>query len=365
MEQYSQKKYAKQNDEMAYLESKRARYEASSRPVIHLIGSVFLSAIILFGIFGLGLAVADVIVFCGSLWLFYEPIKKFADENNKIQRGVAAAERMFEVLDLKSNMDDSEKSATFQTLETSIQFDDVWFRYEETHDWILRGVSFEIKKGETVALVGSTGAGKSTIVKLLPRLYDVEKGEIRINGKALNSFSHRSLRQNIAFVPQKTFLFIDSVAENIAFGHEVILEKVQHAAKRAHADQFIQNLPQKYQTRVAEGGKNLSGGQQQRLAIARALFKENPILIMDEATSSLDSVSEEQIKLAIKELHGQVTQILIAHRLSTIDHADRIIFLEHGQVLAQGTRDELLANCPPFKLMWETMHKHDLHVKTA
>lgn len=157
-------------------------------------------------------------------------------------------------------------------------------------------------------------------------------------------------------MPQKPFLFLDSVMENIAFGRDYSREEIEEAARRAHADEFIQELPHRYDSQLNEGGKDLSGGQQQRLAIARALVKRAPILVMDEATSSLDATSERSIKEAIAELRGEVTQILIAHRLSTIEHADRILYLEKGKLIAQGTRRELLDNCPQFRLMWDTMY---------
>jgi putative ABC transport system ATP-binding protein len=237
----------------------------------------------------------------------------------------------------------------------------VWFRYHE--QWILKGVSFTVKKGETVAIVGPTGSGKSTIVQLLPRLYDVQKGEIRINGHSLKSYTQKSLKENIAFVPQKPFLFLDTVSANISFGRSFSQEEIEEAARLAHADEFICNLPEGYQTQLLETGKNLSGGQQQRLAIARALIKKAPILILDEATSSLDSISENHIKRALGYLRGKMTQIIIAHRLSTIEDADKIIYLEKGEKVAEGTKEELLKSCPPFKKMWEMMHQPHLFQK--
>jgi ABC-type multidrug transport system fused ATPase/permease subunit len=163
------------------------------------------------------------------------------------------------------------------------------------------------------------------------------------------------LRERIAYVPQRPFLFLDTVSANIAFGRDFSEEQITSAARKAHAEEFIERLPEKYSTEIAEGGKNLSGGQQQRLAIARALVKDAPILVMDEATSSLDAMSELHIKTAITQLRGQITQIIIAHRLSTIEHVDRIIYMEHGQVIANGTKDELLQSCPGFKRMWDIM----------
>jgi ABC-type multidrug transport system fused ATPase/permease subunit len=220
----------------------------------------------------------------------------------------------------------------------------------------LKGVSFKVNKGEKVAIVGPTGAGKSTIVQLLPRLYDAEQGEIRINGKPITTFTQKSLRENIAFVPQRSFLFLDTVAENIAFGRGFAREEVEAAAKRAYADEFICKLPQGYDTQLSELGKNLSGGQQQRLSIARALVKKAPILVLDEATSSLDAVSEQNIRIALQQLRGEITQVIIAHRLSTIEDADKIVFIDKGQKIAEGTKDELLQSCAEFKRMWDIMY---------
>jgi len=354
MEDFSLKKYREQNSRMAALEQKSARYDLSSRPIIHTIGMFCLATALLYGLYVLQMNVSEVLVYCGLLYVFYEPIKKFAEENTHIQRGVTAAERMQEVLLLEPDIQDCSRALKLDSFNDLIEFDRVWFRYCD--QWILKDVSFTVKKGEKVAIVGPTGSGKSTIVQLLPRLYDIQQGEIRIDGHSLAAYTQKSLREKIAFVPQKPFLFLDTVAENIAFGRPFSLDEIQEAACQAHADEFIRLLPDGYQTFLLEMGKNLSGGQQQRLAIARALVKRAPILILDEATSSLDAMSEHHIKLALEELHGKVTQIIIAHRLSTIEDADKIIFLDKGEKTAEGTKDELLQICPGFRLMWEMLH---------
>lgn len=354
MEDFSLKKYREKNERMAALEKKSARYDLSSRPVVHTIGMMFLATALLYGLYVLHMSVAEVLFYCGMLYIFYEPIKKFAEENSHIQRGIAAAERMFEVLDLKSDIEDGANAEELNDFEGPIEFDNVSFRYGD--EWILKNLSFKVKKGESVALVGPTGAGKSTIAQLLPRLFDVQEGEVRINGKPISAFTQKSIREQIAFVPQRPFLFLDTIAANISYGRGFSEANIETAAKKAHADEFIQLLPLKYATELDEGGKNLSGGQQQRLAIARALVKQAPILVMDEATSSLDAVSESYIKSAISQLQGHVTQIIIAHRLSTIDHVDRIIYLEKGQKVAEGSIEELLRTCPNFKKMWEMSH---------
>ncbi|MCB1110048.1 MAG: ABC transporter ATP-binding protein [Chlamydiia bacterium] len=352
MEAFSFKKYQEQNVQMAKLESKTAKYDLLTRPILHTITTVCLATVILVGLHILEMRISELVVFAGLLHLFYEPVKKFAEENSNIQKGVVAAERMYEVLNLKPQIVDHPQAIHMSGFQSVLEFDNVWFKYDDR--WVLKGLSFSVNKGETIALVGGTGVGKSTIVQLIPRLYDIQKGEIRVDGKPIQDYTQKSLREQIAFVPQKPFLFYDTIAANIAYGKPFSKDEIIHAAKKAHAHEFIKDLPQTYDTMLAETGKNFSGGQQQRLAIARALVKNAPILILDEATSSLDAVSENKIKMAIKELHGEITQILIAHRLSTIEYADRIIYLEGGQKVAEGTKEELLATCAPFKLLWET-----------
>lgn len=355
MEAFALKKYKEQNDRMAVLEGKTAKYGLLTRPIVHAITTLCLASVVLFGLYTIGMSLSQLIVFCGLLQLIYEPVRKFADENASIQRGVIAAERMFEVLHLKPAIEDKEGAIELKGFSDKIEFDRVWFRYQG--EWILKDVSFTVSKGETIAIVGPTGAGKSTIVQLLPRLFEVQQGEIRIDGKPLSEYTQKSLRERIAFVSQKPFLFYDTIAANISFGRDFSREKIETAAKRAHADEFISRMPQKYDSMLAEAGQNLSGGQQQRLAIARALVKEAPILILDEATSSLDALSEVRIKNAIASLHGEVTQILIAHRLTTIEHADRILYLDRGVKIAEGSKQELLENCEPFRLMWEALYR--------
>ncbi|MBS3904287.1 MAG: ABC transporter ATP-binding protein [Simkania sp.] len=352
MEPFSLKKYQEQNEKMAMLEAKNAKYGLLTRPILHMITTFCLASVVIVGLHTLHMTMSQLIVFCGLLHLLYEPVKKFAEENTNIQRGIVAAERMFDVLHLKSHIEDQPQAIELSNFSQAIEFDHVWFRYEG--EWILKDVSFTVRKGETVAIVGPTGAGKSTIVQLIPRLFDVQKGDIKIDGRSVSAYTQKSLRQQIAFVAQKPFLFYDTVLANISYGCEHTEEDIERAAKRANADEFIERLPQKYNTMLAEGGQNLSGGQQQRLAIARALFKNAPVLILDEATSSLDALSELKIKQAITGLHGEITQIIIAHRLTTIEHADRIIYLERGEKIAEGTREELLVSCPQFRLMWET-----------
>ena len=355
MELFSRKKYEEQNQRMAVLETKTAKYALLTRPILHAITTLCIAGVVVFGLFTLGMPLSQLIVFCGMLQLAYEPVKKFADENANIQRGVVAAERMFEVLDIKPLIEDHDGALELSGFNDVIEFDHVWFRYQG--EWILKDVSFTVRKGQTVAIVGPTGAGKSTIVQLMPRLYEVQKGEISIDGKPLNAYTQKSLRENIAFVSQRPFLFYDTIAANISFGRDFSREEIEDAAKRAHAHEFIKDLPEKFDFMLTDAGQNLSGGQQQRIAIARALIKNAPILVLDEATSALDAVSENRIKSAIFDLHGEVTQILIAHRLGTIEHADKIIYLEKGEKIAEGSKKQLLETCEEFRTMWEALYR--------
>lgn len=355
MEAFSLKKYQEQNDQMAHLETKTAKYDLLVRPILHMITTFCLAAVLIFGLYILRLSISELFVFCGFLHLFYEPIRKFADENSNIQKGIVAAERLFEVLEISPQIEVTEDPIELLNFKDKIEFDHVWFGYEDS--WILQDVSFSIHKGETVAIVGQTGSGKSTILSLLPRLYDIQKGEIKIDGININQFSLESLRQHMAFVSQKPFLFFDTVIANISYGKCLDKEKIIHAAKQAYAHEFITKLPKSYDTHLAETGKNLSGGQQQRLAVARALAKQAPILILDEATSNLDSMSEDRIKQAIIKLKNEVTQIIVAHRFSTIEHADRIIVIENGIKVGDGKKEELLETCPIFKAMWDSHYQ--------
>lgn len=353
MEAFSLKKYEEFNDKMAELEKKSAKYDLSTRPIVHTIAMLLLAFSLVWGMFFLGMELPDVLLFAGMLYLFYEPVKKFAEENSRIQRGLSALERLQEVIDLpvEEKIEEGEK---FPGLKESLEFKNLHFKYH--NDWILKGLNLKIQKGEMVALVGATGSGKSTLVQLLPRLWDPQEGEILFDGVNSALYTPSSLREKIAFVPQRPFLFLDTVEANIKFGREFTHEEVVEAAKRAHAHEFIQELPEGYETLLSEGGKNLSGGQQQRLTIARALLKKAPLLIMDEATSSLDALSEHYIKETIQSMKGRTTQIIIAHRLSTIENADRIFYLSGGEVIASGTKNELLKSCPSFKQLWELLH---------
>ena len=360
LETFSLKKYEEQNEAMADLEVHTARYDNSSRPILHVIGMICLALVLVIGLWFLGLPLYEVLFFCGLLSAVYEPIKKFAEENGRIQRGLAAADRLFDVLDRPIEKKKEKELLPTCRFTESISFQNVSFSYEEDSRVVLSDLSFSLPKGKCVALLGATGSGKSTIISLLTKLFDPTKGHILIDQTPLDTIAPEAARSLFAVVPQKTFLIHDSVKENIRLGRPFSDLEVYQAAKLAHADEFITSLPRGYDTILLEAGKSLSGGQQQRLAIARALIKKSPVLVLDEATSSLDPVSEGLIKQTLLSLKGSTTQLIIAHRLSTIEEADFIIVLHQGQKVGEGTKEELLRSCPYFQLLWKAYESsHD------
>ncbi|MDX1453229.1 MAG: lipid A export permease/ATP-binding protein MsbA [Oleiphilaceae bacterium] len=272
-----------------------------------------------------------------------KPIRQLTQVNEKIQRGVAAARDLFRVMDAPAEPDNGHLEA--KDLQGELVFDNVQFAYQGSERLILKGINLTIKPGETVALVGRSGSGKSTMANLIPRFYDVTAGEIRLDGQPLNAYTLRSLRDQIALVTQHVTLFNDSLAKNIAYGRleGADVEALETVAARANALEFIQEKDQGFDTVVGDNGISLSGGQRQRIAIARALLKDAPILILDEATSALDNESEKLIQKELEKLMEGRTTIVIAHRLSTIENADRIIVMDDGQIVEQGSHSELLA----------------------
>ncbi len=287
--------------------------------------------------------VSDIVGFFMYLGLFYSPLTVLARLFEDVQSALAGAERVFEVLDAECDIKDSPNAVDMGKAKGEVAFENIQFKYSDNGDTILDGVSFEAKKGEMIALVGPTGVGKTTSIALIERFYDPTGGRVLIDGKDIRDFTVESVRNNISLVLQDVFLFNGTIAENIAFGTGGATdEQIRAAAKAARADEFIEATPDGYNTVVGERGMRLSGGQKQRIAIARAILRNTPILILDEATSSVDTETEADIQAAINSLAGSRTIFIIAHRLSTVRRADKIIVLDKGKIAETGTHEELL-----------------------
>jgi ATP-binding cassette, subfamily B, bacterial len=288
------------------------------------------------------LSVSDIIGFLLYLNLFYQPISTLARVTEELQQAVAGADRVFEVMDTEPDIKDSEDAVEIVDSRGEITFNDVEFQYISQSP-ILQGISFTAKPGQMIALVGPTGVGKTTIISLIARFYDPVSGSILLDGTDLRSITLSSLRNQISIVLQDVFLFNGSVAENIAYGSKAAsVDEIKRAAEIARADEFIKELPEGYNTVIGERGVTLSGGQKQRLSIARAVLRNTPILILDEATAALDVETESKIQQAIQELAGSRTIIVIAHRLSTVKRADKILVIQEGNIAESGTHDELI-----------------------
>ena len=318
-------------------------------PLMEWLGALAVAAVLWYGMSRIGtgdMTAGDFTTFVGALLMMYGPVKKLSRVNANIQQAIAASERVFEMLDTHSEVHDRPQATPILPLRKNIVFKDVAFAYADSpSDVILQNLSFEVQAGQVVAIVGLSGAGKTTLVNLVPRFYDVTGGEILVDGIDIRDVTLSSLRAQIGIVTQDTVLFDDTIANNIAYAlPDSERGRVEAAARAAHAHEFIVRLSSGYDTMIGERGQRLSGGQRQRIAIARALLKDSPILILDEATSSLDAESELLVQDALAKLLLNRTSFVIAHRLSTVRRADAIIVLDEGRVCEIGQHDELLAN---------------------
>ena len=318
-------------------------------PLMEWLGALAVAAVLWYGMSRIGtgdMTAGDFTTFVGALLMMYGPVKKLSRVNANIQQAIAASERVFEMLDTHSEVHDRPQATPILPLRKNIVFKDVAFAYADSpSDVVLQDLSFEVQAGQVVAIVGLSGAGKTTLVNLVPRFYDVSGGAILVDGIDIRDVTLSSLRAQIGIVTQDTVLFDDTIANNIAYAlPNSERSRVEAAAQAAHAHEFIVRLSSGYDTMIGERGQRLSGGQRQRIAIARALLKDSPILILDEATSSLDAESELLVQDALAKLLLNRTSFIIAHRLSTVRRADAIIVLDEGRVCEIGQHDELLAN---------------------
>ncbi len=346
-EEFERGKFNRVNKNNLMLHMKMSIAQSISMPLIQLVVAIAFAAIVAFatsesmrGVISTG----DFVSFIFAMTMLLAPMRVLSSINASIQKGIAAGESVFEF-----NSRDSEHNEGDVPLERArghLSFRDVVLRYRRSEQRVLDQISFEVEPNQTIAIVGRSGSGKSSLVNLIPRLYEYDEGEVCLDGERIDRYNIRDLRRQIAYVGQDVRLFNDTIRNNIAYGIAGQVDEAQiiEAARQAHAWEFIVEMPDQLDTEVGERGVLLSGGQRQRIAIARALLKNAPILILDEATSALDTESERYIQQAMKQLMQNRTTLVIAHRLSTIEHADRIIVMDQGKVVEQGSHAELLAN---------------------
>lgn len=361
-EKYELNRFQKETSRFYQLIMRRTRLRLTSSPGTEIIG--ILVAVVLLIVGGRDVLVnqtmtsEDFLRFILVLFSALAPIRLLSNVNMEIQEGLASAERVFKILNTEPDIVNIENAKQINTFNEKIKFENVSFNYTNTEEKIIDNISFTIDKGEVVALVGESGAGKSTIADLVPRFYDVIEGSITLDGTDIRKINVRSLRKLMGIVTQETILFNDTIEANIAYGvPEAPEESVRAAAKTANALDFIQEQPQGFDTVIGDMGVKLSGGQRQRLAIARAVLNNPPILILDEATSSLDTHSEKLVQEALEKLMQKRTVLVIAHRLSTIQNASKIIVLEKGKVVEIDSHDELLRKCELYKRLYHAQYR--------
>ena len=340
-------RFAKETQKYYKLMIRRDKLRFVSSPVSETFGATIAALLLWVGARDVlvieSISSEDFLRFILLLFSLFQPLKNLTNVVNELQNGLASADRVFAIMDIKSDIQDVDNAFKVKDLNSSLSFNDVSFTYGNKDEKVLNNINFKINKGEIFALVGPSGAGKSTLVDLIPRFYDTLSGSIKIDGKDIKDLELKSLRSLMGIVTQETFLFDDTVKANISYGVENISDdEIKDASKAANAHEFIRKLPDGYNTIIGERGVSLSGGQKQRIAIARAIVKNPPILILDEATSSLDSESEKHVQSAIENLMSERTVFVIAHRLSTVHNANKILVLENGQIVQEGKHDDLI-----------------------
>jgi subfamily B ATP-binding cassette protein MsbA len=345
-EAYEAERFEAANEKNRLLNMKLLKTNAASVPVVEFVAALASAGVIYFALQEVeakALTVGAFMSFITSMMMIHSPMKRLTNITANLQKGIAAADSIFTLIDTPAEKDQGSKHITRTGGE--VEYRDVSFSYGEGKADVLQDINLHVAQGKTVALVGRSGSGKSTLVGLLARFYDIERGQILIDGQDIRDFPLQNLRDQISLVSQHITLFNDTIANNIAYGRLEGADRdtIVAAAEAAHAMEFIRDLPDGLDTMVGENGVLLSGGQRQRLAIARALLKDSPILILDEATSALDTESERNIQEALEQVMKNRTTLVIAHRLSTIETADRIVVMERGRMIESGSHAELLA----------------------
>ncbi|GAB6888486.1 ABC transporter transmembrane domain-containing protein [Desulfothermus okinawensis JCM 13304] len=363
MEKKETETFKGQNRKLIKIALKSIFYNSLSSPVMEFIGSLGIGLVIWYGgtqVIAGHSTPGTFFSFLTAVMMLYDPVKRLNKSNMVLQRAIAGAERVFEVLDSEDISIEDEGNTQLKPPFKNLKFIHVWFKYQNTPDWALEDINLEIRPGEKLAIVGPSGAGKTTIINLIPRFYDPLKGQIILNGHDIKEYTLSSLRRFIGIVSQETILFNASIRDNITYGiSDVDDEQIIRVAKIAYAHDFISALPDGYDTIVGERGVRLSGGEKQRITIARALLKDPPLLILDEATSALDTESERIVQNALDNLMQNRTSIIIAHRLSTILSADRIAVMEKGKIIDIGPHREILKRCELYQKLYEMQFKDE------
>jgi subfamily B ATP-binding cassette protein MsbA len=351
------RRFARVNEAYFRAWMKSTQVSAFTSPVLETVGVLGVAGIIWYGgwqVMHGTMTSGTFFSFLTAVFLMYNPVKRLASANNSIQQALSAAERVFAVLDVPTEAAQDTGVRDLDGVRSAIELRDVSFRYEGVETWALQDISLTVKAGEVLALVGSSGAGKTTLVNLIPRFYDPTKGAILIDGVDLREIRLAALRRQIGIVSQETLLFDDTVRHNIAYGRDDVTDDaIIEAARAAYAHDFIMRMPNGYDTLIGENGVKLSGGERQRLAIARALLRNPPILILDEATSSLDTESERMVQMALANLMKGRTTFVIAHRLSTVQRASRIVVLAGGRIVEIGRHEDLLAGAGTYQRLYQ------------
>ena len=363
MEKEEIKDFKKKSMELKRVALKSARYTSKSSAISEAINYIMVAMLLMFGGFrvlrGNHFTTGDFITIVGAISSMYTPVKRAISRYNEISMNIPSIGRIFEILDVVPEIADAPECVKFEEFRSDITFENVDFRYKDNDEKILKNINLVAKKGETVALVGNSGGGKSTLVNLIPRFFDVDAGEISIDGINVKDYKIKSLRKKIGIVPQETFLFGGTVLENIKYGNQkASVEEVIEAAKKANAHEFIEKLEQGYETEIGERGVKLSGGQKQRISIARAILENPQILILDEATSALDNESEQLVQDALEKLMKGKTTFVIAHRLSTIINSDKIVVIQQGEIKEVGSHEELLDKDGIYKSLYNKSFKN-------